>query len=82
MIRFDDNQGLHYDISLVDLEIEKILNNENDNFSIEKSLLILSSSIENLKLVFAENNLISSLSEKSDNILQTLSDIKVSLERI
>ena len=81
MIRFDDNQGLHYDISLVDLEIEKILNNENDNFSIEKSLLILSSSIENLKLVFAENNLISSLSEKSDNILQTLSDIKVSLEK-
>lgn len=81
LIRFDDNQGLHYDISLVDLEIEKILNNENDNFSIEKSLLILSSSIENLKLVFAENNLISSLSEKSDNILQTLSDIKVSLEK-
>ena len=81
MIRFDDNQGLHYDISLVDLEIEKILNNENDDFSIEKSLLILSSSIENLKLVFAENNLISSLSEKSDNILQALSDIKVSLEK-
>lgn len=78
LIRFDDNQGLHYDISLIDLEIDKQLNYNNENFTLEKSLMVINQSLENLKLAFEYNYSISS--EKSYKILQSLSDIKISLE--
>lgn len=76
--RFDDNQGLHYDISLIDLEIDKHLNYNNENFTLEKSLMVINQSLENLKLAFENNYSISS--EKSDNILQAIYEVKISLE--
>ncbi|WP_372482879.1 hypothetical protein AB9J70_11880 [Elizabethkingia anophelis] len=78
LIRFDDNQGLHYDISLIDLEIDKHLNYNNENFSLEKSLMVINQSLENLTLAFENNYSISS--EKSDNILQAISEVKIVLE--
>ena len=78
LIRFDDNQGLHYDISLIDLEIDKHLNYNNENFTLEKSLMVINQSLENLKLAFENNYSISS--EKSDNILQAIYEVKISLE--
>ncbi len=65
LIRFDDNQGLYYDISLVDLEIDKHLNSDNENFSLEKSLTVITQSLENLKLAFENNNLNHALSEQT-----------------
>lgn len=65
MIRFDDNQGLYYDISLVDLEIDKHLNSDNENLSLEKSLTVINQSLENLKLAFENNNLNHALSEQT-----------------
>jgi len=73
LIRFDDNQGLHYDISLVDLEIGKHLNSSNENFSLEKSLLVINQSLENLKLAFENNNLSYALSEQAE-ILYSLKE--------
>ncbi|MDY3363533.1 hypothetical protein JSO61_006245 [Riemerella anatipestifer] len=52
LIKFDDNEGLHYDISIIDMEIDKILNSDKENSNIEKSLLIINQSIDNLKLAF------------------------------
>ncbi|MRM95429.1 hypothetical protein D1Z98_10870 [Riemerella anatipestifer] len=52
LIKFDDNEGLHYDISLIDMEIDKILNSDKENSNIEKSLLVINQSIDNLKLAF------------------------------
>lgn len=66
LIRFDDNQGLHYDITLIDLEIDKHLNLGNENFNLEKSLLVINQSLENLKLAFENNNLNYALSEQAE----------------
>jgi len=78
LMEFDDIQGFHYDFRLVNLEIEKILNVQNNTFSIEKSLVVINQSLENLKIAFENNSPISS--EKSDNILQAISEVKVALE--
>lgn len=73
LIRFDDNQGLHYDISLIDWEIDKHLNLGNENFSLEKSLLVINQSLENLKVAFENNNLNYALSEQAE-ILYSLKE--------
>src|SRR5690606_31185661 len=53
LLKFDDNQGLHYDTSLIDLELEKLLGGE------EKSLLNINRSIEDLKLALDYTHLAS-----------------------
>ncbi|MGX9985277.1 hypothetical protein [Soonwooa purpurea] len=73
MIRFDDNQGLHYDIPLIDWEIDKHINLDNENFSIENSLVVINQSLENLKLAFENNNLNYALSEQAE-ILYSLKE--------
>ncbi|HIB8180616.1 TPA: hypothetical protein ACWX1I_002014 [Elizabethkingia anophelis] len=69
LIKFDDNQGLHYDIALVDLELDKILNVQGDS-SIEKSLCVIGNSIQDLKL--ALNNTAISLQSDQDTIFNDL----------
>ena len=64
LIKFDDNQGLHYEILPVDLEIDKHLNSDTENFSLEKSLTVINQSLENLKLAFENNKLNHALSEQ------------------
>ncbi len=78
LIKFDDNQGLHYDISLIDLEIEKHLNSDNKNFRLEKSLMVINQSLENLKLAFENNNFNSVFSEQTE----ILNSIKEKLNSI
>lgn len=73
LIRFDDNQGLHYDISLIDWEIDKHINLGNENFSLENSLLVINESLENLKLAFENNSLKYALSEQAE-ILYSLKE--------
>jgi|GEM_PF-1126760 len=73
LIRFDDNQGLHYDISLVDLEIDKHINSDDENFNLEKSLLVINQSLENLQLAFENNNLSYAFSEQAE-ILYSLKE--------
>lgn len=73
LIRFDDNQGLHYESSLIDLEIDKHLNSDNENFSLEKSLTVINQSLENLKLAFENNKLNHALSEQTE-ILNALKE--------
>lgn len=66
LIRFDDNQGLHYDISLIDLYIDKHLNYSNENYTLEKSLMIINQSLENLTLAFENNNSLDRSSEQTE----------------
>lgn len=63
---FDDYQGLHYDTSLVDSEIEKYLNSHKEKFDIEKSLLVINQSIENLNLAFDNTEFKVLFSEQMD----------------
>ncbi len=82
LIKFDDNQGLHYDIRLIDLELEKIFNPQYES-GIEKSLLIISSSLEDLKS--ALNNIsISKQSEQNiifDDLKQKLDEIEKMIDK-
>ena len=73
LIRFDDNQGLHYDILFVDLEIDKHINSGDENFNLEKSLLVINQSLENLQLAFENNSLNYALSEQAE-ILYSLKE--------
>ena len=73
LIRFDDNQGLHYESLLIDLEIDKHLNSDNENFSLEKGLTVINQSLENLQLTFENNNLSHALSEHTE-ILNALKE--------
>lgn len=73
LIRFDDNQGLHYDILFVDLEIDKHINSGDENFNLENSLLVINQSLENLQLAFENNNLSCALSEQAE-ILYSLKE--------
>lgn len=74
LIRFDDNQGLHYDISLIDLEIDKHLNYNNENFSLEKSLMVINQSLENLTLAFENNNSLEHALSEQTEILNAIKE--------
>ncbi|WP_312297970.1 hypothetical protein [Chryseobacterium sp.] len=55
LLRFDDNQGLHYDINLIDLEVERLLTTEYEDLNVEKGLAVVNNSLENIQMVL-ENN--------------------------
>ena len=74
LIRFDDNQGLHYDISLIDLYIDKHLNYSNENYTLEKSLMIINQSLENLTLAFENNNSLDHALSEQTEILNAIKE--------
>lgn len=74
LVRFDDNQGMHYDISLIDLEIDKQLYYNNENFTLEKSMMVINQSLENLKLAFENNYYLDNALSEQTEILNTIKE--------
>lgn len=66
LLQFDDNQGLHYDIKPLDIEIKKLFINDNEEPNIEKGLAMVNNSLENIQLAIKNNY--HSASDKIDEI--------------
>lgn len=55
LIKFDDNQGLHYDIKLLDIEIKKLFIINNEQSGTEKGLVVVNKSLENIQVTLEDN---------------------------
>lgn len=55
LIKFDDNQGLHYDIKLLDIEIKRLFIINNEEPGTEKDLVVVNKSIENIQVALEDN---------------------------
>lgn len=76
LLKFDDNQGLHYDIKPLDIKIKKLFINNDEKSNIEKGLVVVNNSLENIQLALKNNY--HTTSGKIDEIESQLSKYNVS----